>query len=152
MKRQKSHKSLQSKQTLSKMVPRISTDITLATDPTAPGLKHNIIYRHTLLCWAVPRGESRQDLKGKSSNALIKAGLQCLKNRIQYVLFDTEDMLPQPPLLCQGSLGFMVGDYSRPQKQLLKSLIKADSCSDWEERPVVGARNVQICLKTKTEV
>lgn len=62
---------------------------------------------------------------------------QCLKNRIQYVLFDTADLLPHSPLCCRGSLGFMVRDYSRPQRQLLKAPIKANSCSDREESAAV---------------
>lgn len=75
----------------------------------------------------------------------FRAHLHCWKNRMQNVLFDTADLLPHPTLLCRGSLGFMVRDYSRPQKQLLKPPIKADSCSGWEGRPTVGAQNMQMC-------
>lgn len=77
----------------------------------------------------------------------LRAHLHCWKkkNRMQNVLFDTADLLPHPPLLCRGSLGFMVRDYSRPQKQLLKPPIKADSRSGWEGRPTVGAQNMQMC-------
>ena len=98
---------------------------------TAPDLKSDTVYPADS---AVPRGDSRWDMKGTSWDALIEDEPQCWKTRIRYVLFDAVDLLPHPPPLGLGSWGFVVRDYSGPQRQLLKQ------------------PNMQICPVTRTEI
>lgn len=62
------------------------------------------------------------------------------------------DLLPHPPVLCLGSWGFVVRDYSEPQRELLKQTITAASCSSWEERPIVVVPDMSFCPKTGTEI
>lgn len=62
---------------------------------------------------------------------------QCWVQRIRYVLFDAVGLLPHPPLLCVGSWGFVVRDYSRSQRQLLRQLIT--------EARWAGLPNMQLC-------
>lgn len=93
------------------------------------------------------RRRQRRVKRSRARVHWLRGRSRCWKNRMQNVSFDTAHPLPHPARLCPGSLGFMVRDYSRPQKQLLKPPIKADSCcgGGWQWRPTVGAQNMQVC-------
>lgn len=137
-------KSLQSKHTYRKTVAETYNRCHIGSQCTAQSFQPNTVSPDIAAPWG--------DIKGTHSDALIENKQQWWGTRIYYALFDAVNVLPHPPLLCLGTLGFAVRDYSRPQRQLLKQPITADSRLGWGEGPVVGVPNMQICAMTNTEM